>query len=322
MSVDSSDAAAAGSTRPPASRASRIALPLTIGIVAGVGGFHYGNALFLLTPLLIGAGAAWLPAGPEPSIGRCAWAGALLNAVMCGAFLLLGLEGLICIIMAAPLVGVMGAVGGALGGLLRRRWERPPRASALLVLLILPLLLAWDRPPVDPATPIAVTTAVVVRAPAAAVWREVVAFSPIRDPPRGILAVGIAYPTHAVLRQDESGRMIRECHFTTGAFIEPITAWEPPRHLAFDVAAQPPPMREIGPWDIHPPHLDGMLRSRRGEFRLTDLGDGTTRLAGTTWYTVEIAPLPYWRLWTDAIIHRIHERVLRHIAREAERNPR
>jgi hypothetical protein len=27
----------------------------------------------------------------------------------------------------------------------------------------------------------------------------------------------------------------------------------------------------------------------------------------------------YWRLWSDAILHRIHGRVLRHIKAEAER---
>jgi hypothetical protein len=31
-------------------------------------------------------------------------------------------------------------------------------------------------------------------------------------------------------------------------------------------------------------------------------------------------PAAYWRLWSNAIIHRIHQRVLKHIKRSAERN--
>jgi hypothetical protein len=31
-----------------------------------------------------------------------------------------------------------------------------------------------------------------------------------------------------------------------------------------------------------------------------------------------MAPVPYWRLWGDAIIHAIHLRVLRHVAALAE----
>ncbi|MCA8943277.1 MAG: hypothetical protein KDB80_12010 [Planctomycetes bacterium] len=70
---------------------------------------------------------------------------------------------------------------------------------------------------------------------------------------------------------------------------------------------------------IHPPHLDGTLRSLRGEFRLEQLGGARTRLVGTTWYVLDIGPRSYWRLWSDALIQAIHSRVLRHIARLAER---
>lgn len=94
---------------------------------------------------------------------------------------------------------------------------------------------------------------------------------------------------------------MRHCEFTTGAFVEPITAWEPGKRLAFDVASQLPPMFEWSPYaHVHPPHLDGYFRSRRGEFRLRDLGDGRTELEGSTWYTLDLAPAPYWALWSDA----------------------
>src|SRR5205814_2217938 len=43
------------------------------------------------------------------------------------------------------------------------------------------------------------------------------------------------------------------------------------------------------------------------------LPGGRTRLTGTTWYRHEISPSWYWRPWSDAIIHRIHARVLAHV---------
>ncbi|GDY12422.1 hypothetical protein LBMAG53_13000 [Planctomycetota bacterium] len=43
------------------------------------------------------------------------------------------------------------------------------------------------------------------------------------------------------------------------------------------------------------------------------------RLEGRTWYSVEVHPQWYWRLWSDVIIHRIHRRVLDHIKQLAER---
>jgi hypothetical protein len=103
---------------------------------------------------------------------------------------------------------------------------------------------------------------------------------------------------------------MRYCTFSTGSFVEPITRWEPGRRLSFDVTDSPAPMRELSPYrGVSPPHLDGYLRSKRGEFRLVDLGDGRTRLEGSTWYELEMAPEAYWQIFSDALIHRIHERV-------------
>jgi hypothetical protein len=41
-------------------------------------------------------------------------------------------------------------------------------------------------------------------------------------------------------------------------------------------------------------------------------------IEGSTWYELSMAPEGYWQLFSDAIIHRIHRRVLDHIKREAE----
>jgi hypothetical protein len=69
---------------------------------------------------------------------------------------------------------------------------------------------------------------------------------------------------------------------------------------------------------LHPPHLDTLLRSQRGEFRLIRRADGGTHLEGRTWYELRASPPVYWKLWADAIIHRIHARVLAHIRRLSE----
>ena len=78
-------------------------------------------------------------------------------------------------------------------------------------------------------------------------------------------------------------------------------------------------MTELSPHDnLRPPHLENYLSSRRGRFRLTPLADGRTLLEGTTWYENRFWPGAYWRLWSDAIIHRIHRRVLDRIRNLSE----
>jgi hypothetical protein len=92
--------------------------------------------------------------------------------------------------------------------------------------------------------------------------------------------------------------------------------------LSFDVVRSPPPLRELSPYaGLAPPHLDGYFRPIRGEFRMVPLADGRTRLEGSTWYEIAIAPEGYWQVLADYLVHRIHMRVLAHIKRHAEREP-
>ena len=163
-----------------------------------------------------------------------------------------------------------------------------------------------------------VETIVDIDAPPEVVWANVVRFEPLPEPKHWLFQAGIAAPLQARIDGEGVGA-VRRCEFTTGAFVEPITVWDPPHRLAFDVVEQPPSMRELGLWAVvHAPHVEGTMESQRGEFLLTPLPGGRTRLQGTTWYTLEMAPAFYWTLWSDVVVHQIHQRVLAHIRRLSE----
>jgi hypothetical protein len=158
-----------------------------------------------------------------------------------------------------------------------------------------------------------------IDAPPERVWDHVVSFSDLDTPQEWVFTTGIAYPLRARIEGAGVGA-VRHCEFTTGAFVEPITAWEPPWRLAFDVVQQPPSMEEWSPFaDVHPPHLvNGTFESVHGEFRLSALPDGRTRLEGSTFYRMSMFPQPYWQVWSDGLLHAIHRRVLRHIKQLSE----
>jgi len=150
------------------------------------------------------------------------------------------------------------------------------------------------------------------------VWRHVIEFSKLPPPQEAIFKLGIAYPMRAQIAGHGPGA-IRHCVFSTGAFVEPIEVWDEPRLLKFSVTENPAPMQEWTPYrEIHPPHLAGFMVSRQGEFRLTPLPGGRTHLEGTTWYQHGLWPAPYWKVWSDQIIHTIHLRVLRHVKQLSE----
>lgn len=190
-------------------------------------------------------------------------------------------------------------------------------AIALMVLLVLPGLMAAEASNEPVAEVRAVRTAVIVDAPPERVWPLVIAFPPLPEPDDWIFRTGLAYPQRAEIQGTGVGA-VRHCVFSTGAFVEPIEVWEPPTLLRFVVTEQAEPLREWSPYSIHPAHLDHYLVSERDEFLLERLPDGRNRLQGTTWYSNRMWPAPYWGLWSDYIIQRIHTRVLTHIQKLAE----
>jgi hypothetical protein len=137
----------------------------------------------------------------------------------------------------------------------------------------------------------------------------VVAFPDLPEPDQWFFRAGLAYPVRARLEGS-----VRYCDFSTGSFVEPIEILDAPRLLRFRVTENPAPMEEWSPYSrVLPKHLHGYFISKAGQFRLTALGANRTRLEGTSWYQHGLWPAEYWRWWSDAIIHRIHLRVLNHI---------
>jgi hypothetical protein len=235
--------------------------------------------------------------------------------LLSGVAFIVGAEGIGCLVMVAPLALMLAVMGGAIGHFLARTRESSAH-GALMVLLVFPGAISIESE-LTAVSLHEVESAVVIDAPPAAVWPRVIAFSPIPEPTALLFRLGVSYPVRAEIRGSGVGA-IRYCVFSTGAFVEPITAWEVNRRLSFDVVENPRPLNELSWRDIAPPHLDGYLVARRGEFRLVALPDGRTRLEGSTWYEQRLQPEGYWVLFSDFLIHRIHLRVLEHIKREAE----
>jgi uncharacterized membrane protein YhaH (DUF805 family) len=272
---------------------------------------RYSAGLFLGTPFSIGMVVAyfynWKRLHTLRSTMMVVLGGSL---VACLCLILVALEGAACILMAAPLALAIALPGAAIGRQMAIRGleDIVSRGIAVLLFPIVPLMAAPQRPVLHE-----VRSSVEVDAPPELVWRRVIAFGDLDEPPSGIFRFGVAYPVRATISGSGAGA-VRECVFSTGSFVEPITTWDAPRRLAFDVTSQPRPMTELSPWRVvDAPHLDGFLSSRRGEFRLIPLPGGRTRLEGSTWYTLAMEPGTYWQPFADAIIHQIHLRVLRHV---------
>jgi hypothetical protein len=223
-------------------------------------------------------------------------------------------------LMAAPLALGLAWLGGSLGYYIQGNYWTAKRAAAMLslVLLALPGIFGVERAGGLTPPTFVVRTSIDVQARPEQVWEQVIAFAEIPAPKEMLFRAGIAYPIRAEITGHGPGAL-RRCVFSTGAFLEPIEVWDEPRLLKFGVTANPSPLNELTPYaHIEPRHLHGYFVSEEGQFLLTALPDGGTRLEGTTKYRNAIWPAAYWRIWSDYIIHCIHLRVLTHIKEQAE----
>jgi hypothetical protein len=244
---------------------------------------------------------------------------ALLSGVICfGLLIVLALEGIICLLMVAPLATVLLTLGACVGSVLSQRSTAGGGNPMGAMLLALPLIGITERGLPAPLPVNEMVSEIHIDATPEQVWPNVVGFSELPPPSDWMLKTGIACPIKARIEGEGVGA-VRYCEFTTGPFVEPITEWDPPKRLGFDVVEQPEPMAEWSPYEIvYSPHLDNTMVSRRGAFDLIEQPDGSTLLRGTTWYTLDIHPAPYWTLWSDLVVHRIHLRVLKHVKRLSE----
>lgn len=287
---------------------------LTLWGIYGIG--QYGIALFILTPLFIGTGSTILYGLKKSITYGQAWR---ISFLTLGVFILgllaFAIEGVICILMAAPVGLLLTWIGSLIGYVMVGKKPGGAPLTMLILVGIIPAMAFIEKDSKPPL--IAAITSIEINADPEIVWKNVVAFPELDEPTELIFKAGIAYPINAKIEGKGIGA-VRHCNFTTGSFVEPITVWDEPRLLRFAVVEQPEPMKELSFWEIDAPHLHDYFVSKQGQFKLTRLSNGNTLLEGTTWYYHNIRPIFYWQLWSDQIIHKIHKRVLTHIKKNAE----
>lgn len=312
------------------SAATAVAVTALLGVVVTSGAIrfvgNYGLTLFISLPFLMGYLAVLIYSRTQEANSSDVLGVVSLSLLLTGfGIAAIAVEGIICLLMAAPLAWLVAMFGGLLAMLIHGRANSPESTPSMFAALVisLPILLGAEHVAPPPIPRFQVHTTIEIAAPPEVVWNRLVQFPALSAATEWPFRLGIAYPIEATLK-GEGLTADRECRFSTGSFKEPILAWEPGKHFAFAVADEPLLMKETSPYEnIHVRHLeDHDFQAERADFVLVRLPSGGTRLEGTTTYQNKMWPGQYWRLWTDAIIHTIHERVFHHVKELAEADAR
>ncbi len=270
--------------------------------------FLYNGSLLVLLPFVQGLVSALMygrvKQGFWSALGLVAaiW---LANDILGAVFLR---EGVICLLMAAPLhLGII-AIGCAVGRALAW-WRRSKTISVSLApLVVLGVMAETAGPTPDYAD--AIVDSVTVNAPPEYVWKYVVDYPDNPNPPDYWLwQVGLPMPTHSVAPVQAVGAR-RDCKFSQDhAFEERIVELEPNRKLVFAITKQP-----------QHPEIIGHITVDKGEILLTPNADGTTTITATSWYRLHVRPAAYFDLWAADVTRHIHFRVMGYMKRLAERD--
>ena len=293
-----------------------IALIVLAVLISAVTFGAYGWGLFVMTPLLVGITCGYL-VNEQSDLGASATMKLVIAAAGLGslALVVLALEGIVCIIMAAPLAIPIVMLGGVIGrGLaIARHNRRNPLASVA----ILPMVFMLEGA-MPPEAPIITQYEIEIAAPADQVWQALISSEPIAPAPGLPALAGLAFPIKGTLKGEGLGAT-RTGVFSTGTATEVVTEWDPNKSLAFRVEDEAPAMEEMSPYRrVHAPHVEGYFTTGETRFELVPVAANRTRLKIASEHRLRIDPVSYWEPIARLAIHENVSRVLADIKAKSE----
>ncbi len=271
-----------------------------LAIPSGNGGM--GAVIFLLVPSCAGFAIAMVTRGPNT-----VWAATLLAALASLSFLVSGrLEGLLCAIMAFPLLAAGLAIGVFFGLLFRRyvlEHGRHQITSVTIVFALTPAIILAGHHAEMPALATVrrevVSNSVLLHASPQEVWANIQSIDSINATKPFLMHFGLPVPLRCTLERKGVGAK-RTCYFENGFIEETITEWSPPYSMQLNIDRTNMPGRH---W----------LGFEKAAYELHQEGNGT-RLTRTTTITSHLYPVWYWRYFERLGVSSEHDYLLRDLS--------
>ena len=262
------------------------------GTIVGLVGFFFlvsrhdngmGGVMFLLLPFCAGFAIAQVTRR-RATIAAAGWFAALVCLVSLVAF---RAEGLLCAIMALPLLLAGLAVGGFLGYLFRKyvveRFLHRGAATTMVFALVPLLIVAGNRaeePALKRVRREVVVNSILLQASPEEVWTQIQSIDTIDVAKPWLMHIGLPVPVRCTMERAGVGAK-RICYFDSGSIEETITGWDPPHSMQLIIDRTNMPGRH---W----------LGFENAIYKLQIEGNAT-RLTRTTTITSHLYPVWYWR---------------------------
>lgn len=276
---------------------------------------EYGWTLFCIVPFSLGmtAGIYTRTYHSRKIVKGLFWSLLILCSV-CLLLLVAGVEGVICILMAAGIIFLPGLAGMFVGYLIRNAHRI---YGLVLILFLNSSAYVYDRNDTDQIESVA-RKSITINAPKEKVWSILTHTVNYTSHENFFFKAGVSYP-EAMQLMKQKGKCFLACRLNNGLVDLPVIELDSMKRFRFTMPPDIAPMKEMTPYDsIHAEHLKGYFLPQYGEFKITPLNQKQCILTAETSYTYKITPVFYWRWWSDYLVNTMHEHVLENIRELSE----
>jgi hypothetical protein len=245
------------------------------------------------------------------------WIVVLISLAISGAVLW---EGMICIVMLAPIALLCASLGGLVAGYLVKP-ARPQMATiSMLIVAMLPFCVGRVEHRLGGLETRSVESEIVIQAPAEAVWQNIERVPTIDAKELPISwnrSIGFPSPVEASLDHEGLGG-VRHATFSGGVlFIETVDVWQPLKRLGFSIHADSDHISSKT-LDEHVKVGGAYFDVLHGEYILEPRAQGGVRLRLVSRHRLSTDFNWYARLWSDAVMRDVQKSILQVVRKRCE----
>jgi len=255
-----------------------------------------GLGVFLLVPFCTGLVIAFMSKGSK-MVAITSMISFLLSPTL---IVFGGGEGVLCVIMAFPIIFASIWVGSLVGFFLEKKFKhKNGNMTVILFCLGSMSFVGWTNQEMKDPELLKVRSHVKIHAPMERVWAAVTASGSIEGDDFVLRALGMPVPKHCSL--DEDGN--RTCYFDEGQIRQKVTKSEYGRRLEMDIVES----FEVRPW----------LTFLRADYSFIQR-DGYVEVIRTDEITSTLRPRWYWYWFETQCVRMEHRYVMSSMKRKAE----
>ena len=271
----------------------------SIGLILTLSGLaNFGMAIFFFLPLAVGISSGLLPDLKQAIFGT------LSSLLLFSVFLIATkAEGIICVLMALPILLLAMWIGWVIGKASRKNKENTDIKVTIAPILIFIIANMFEVFSGNPQEPSSASTSIILNANTEKVYNSIIEVDTVDVETNLLQKIGLPTPRKCILTEAKIGGT-RLCEFDEGYIVETIKDLIPNKYLRMKITECK--LDKERHW----------LKFNEDIYKLESLPNGQTKITRTTTYSSTLKPRIYWEFMEALTIKSEHDFVFRNLEKD------